>query len=133
MTRSIAAVPAPEAGLMVETTRLFVRGLEVMASIGVYPQEKQAPQRLVIDVDMDIAPVDSDSIGATFDYDHVRTAVEAVIAQGHHDLIETFARHVGERLFALGALRALRIRIEKPAALAPYAQAAGVELCLRAR
>lgn len=131
MARPIAVVPTIAPGAVVETTRLFVRALEVMAPIGVYPQERLSPQRLVIDVEMEIAPVSTDRLEATFDYGRVGEVVASVIAEGHSDLIESFARRVGERLLASGPLRHLVIRVEKPGALAPAALAASVELRMR--
>lgn len=116
---------------VIETTRLFVRALRVVAPIGIHPHERIAPQPLVIDVEMDVPPVAADRIEATFDYALVREAAHAVIAGGHIDLVETFAERIARRLLAVGDVVSVRIRVAKPAALAPDAEAAGVELVMR--
>lgn len=120
---------APRASVL--TTRLFVRGLRAMAPIGVHHRERGRTQPLLIDVEMEIAPVRQDRIEETVDYDLVRIAVIETIAEGHVDLVEIFAERVGRRLFAYGAIEALTIRVAKPQALSPDADAAGVELHLR--
>jgi dihydroneopterin aldolase len=116
---------------VIEATRLFVRALRVIAPIGIHPHERLAPQPLVLDVEMTIAPVRADRIDATFDYARVRDAAHAVIATGHIDLVESFAERVARILFETGDVERITIRVSKPAALAPDADAAGVELHMR--
>ncbi|WP_232476122.1 dihydroneopterin aldolase [Flavisphingomonas formosensis] len=116
---------------VIETTRLFVRALRVVASIGIHPHERIAPQPLILDVEMDVPPVAADRIGATYDYALVRDAAHAVIADGHIDLVETFAERIARRLFGAGDVEVVRIRVAKPAALVPDAETAGVELRMR--
>jgi dihydroneopterin aldolase len=124
-------LPDPEPGVAVLTTRLFVHGLRVMASIGVHHRERGHVQPLLIDVELEVARVLRDAIEETFDYSLIQIAVAETIAEGHIDLVEIFAEHVGRRLFAHGAIKALMIRVAKPHALIPHAAAAGVELHLR--
>lgn len=125
--------PDPDIEAIVEATRLFVRAFAVSAWIGIHPHERLAPQTLLLDLDIDIAPVTADAIGATFDYERVRDAVAATIAGGHIELVETFAERVGRALIGHGGIDRLKIRVSKPAALAPDAAAAGVELDIRRR
>ena len=55
---------------------------------------------------------------------------QALAAAGHVRLIETFAQRLAEALLAEPAAARVRVRIEKPQALAPRADAAGVEVTL---
>lgn len=124
-----SGVPAGLPAVM--TTRLFVRGMSVMASIGVHAHERRAPQQLVIDVEMDVPAIAADRLEHSFDYARVGDAVWSVIDEGHVDLVESFAERVAHRLFAVGRIDRLMIRVTKPAALKPDAACAGVELYLR--
>lgn len=93
--------PDAAAGLRV----VFVRGLELRASLGVHPHEKAAPQRVVVGVELlvrdEAAPsgVGEDDLRRTVDYSAVVRAARAIAAEGHTLLVETLA----ERL-ALAAL-----------------------------
>jgi dihydroneopterin aldolase len=121
----------PEAGFAeFEATTLFVRGLRVEAEIGVNAHERGRSQTLLVDLDIVVAPVRVDRIGATFDYDKVLGLIGAVTAAGHVDLVETFAKLIGQALLANEPVRRVTIRITKPSALAQAASAVGVELRL---
>jgi len=125
------ASPDSPSGIAVLSTTLFVQGIHVMASIGVHHRERGHKQPLLIDVELIVARVSDDRIEETIDYGLVLVAVTDTINEGHIDLVEIFAERVGERLLAHDAIEALTIRVTKPQALIPHADAAGVELHLR--
>ena len=109
-------------------TKVFVRGLEVEAEIGVHGHERGRRQPLVIDVEMDVAAAGSKKLSDTLDYETIADAARRIAQSGHIGLVETFAHRLAEACLAHpNALRA-RIRVEKPLALAPMAAAAGVEI-----
>ena len=60
-------------------------------------------------------------------------AAQELAAQGHVDLVETFAHRLAERCLADPRVSRARVRIEKPLALAPHAVGAGVEVVLGRR
>ena len=78
--------PDAAAGLRV----VFVRGLELRASLGVHPHEKAAPQRVVIDVELAVrdeaAPsgVGEDDLRRTVDYARGRAGGERHRGGGAH-------------------------------------------------
>jgi dihydroneopterin aldolase len=109
-------------------TKVFVRGLQVDAHIGVYKHEKGRPQRLVIDVELDVAVTDWSSLAETVNYEVIAEKARKVAAEGHRGLVETFAHHLAEACFEEPKVTRARIRVEKPSALAPEAAAAGVEI-----
>ncbi len=106
---------------------VFVRALQVAAHIGYYAHEKGHTQPLVIDVEISVAATDfgSDDLTRTVDYDtiaeHART-----LARTHVDLVETFAERLAALCLAHPLTLAVRIRIEKPQAIADAI--AGVEI-----
>ena len=53
------------------STRIFVKGLLIQASIGVHPHEYEATQPIIIDVELDMADMDlpkDDRLHETLDY-----------------------------------------------------------------
>jgi dihydroneopterin aldolase len=55
-------------------------------------------------------------------------SARAIAAEGHIDLVETFAERLAQACFADDRVTRARVRVEKPLALAPHAAAAGVEI-----
>ncbi|TAJ72369.1 MAG: dihydroneopterin aldolase [Phenylobacterium sp.] len=113
------------------TSKVFVTGVQVQAEIGVYRHEIGRVQPLVVDVELDIPTDASDRLADTFNYEAILKAAQDLAAQGHVDLVETFAHRLAERCLADPRVTRARVRIEKPLALAPHAVAAGVEIVLR--
>ena len=117
--------PAPA---RVIVTKVFVRGLKVDAWIGVYDHEHGRQQPLVIDVELDVAASHCEDLGDTVNYETILQAAQAIAAEGHIDLVETFAERLAQASFADSRVTRARVRVEKPLALAPHAAAAGVEI-----
>jgi 7,8-dihydroneopterin aldolase/epimerase/oxygenase len=127
---SVSPAPreVPAANTRIVITKVFVRGLEVDAQIGVYKHEKGRLQRLVLDVELDVAVTDWTDLSATVNYEVIAEKARRVAAEGHRGLVETFAHHLAEACFEEPKVTRARIRVEKPSALAPDARAAGVEI-----
>ena len=119
---------APATNTRIVITKVFVRGLEVDAQIGVYKHERGRLQRLVLDVELDVAVTDWTDLSATVNYEVIAEKARRVAAEGHRGLVETFAHHLAEACFEEPKVTRARIRVEKPSALAPDARAAGVEI-----
>lgn len=116
--------------LRIEAARVFVRGLKVEAEVGVYAHEHGRRQPLVIDVELDVAPALEDHIAGAVNYEQVAARAQAIAADGHLKLIETFARRLAEACLEDARVSRARVRVEKPQALAPHAAAAGAEIVL---
>ena len=109
---------------------VFVRDLEVMATLGIYEHEKIAPQRIIVSIDLSVLEgkdAVADDISNVVSYEIIVKKVEAIIAQGHVNLVETLAE-----LFASACLKdkrvvAARVRIEKPDII-PNAKSVGIEI-----
>lgn len=109
-------------------SRVFVTGLKVQAEIGVYRHEIGRVQPLIVDVELDIPTNGSDRLAETVNYETILQAAQDLAAQGHVDLVETFAHRLAERCLRDPRVTRARVRIEKPLALAPHAVGAGVEI-----
>lgn len=109
-------------------SKVFVTGLQVQAQIGVYRHEIGRVQPLIVDVELDVPTSASDRLAETVNYEMILQAAQDLAAQGHVDLVETFAHRLADRCLADGRVSRARVRIEKPLALAPHAVGAGVEI-----
>lgn len=109
-------------------SKVFVTGLQVQAQIGVYRHEIGRVQPLIVDVELDVPTSASDRLAETVNYETILQAVQDLAAQGHVDLVETFAHRLADRCLADARVSRARVRIEKPLALAPHAVGAGVEI-----
>lgn len=117
-------------GTRLAASKVFVTGLKVQAQIGVYRHEIGRVQPLIVDVELDVPTDDSDRLAHTLNYETILQAAQQLAAEGHVDLVETFAHRLAGRCLADPRVTCARVRIEKPLALAPDAVGAGVEITL---
>ena len=74
------------------STRIFVRGLLIQASIGVHPHEHEQTQPVIIDVELDMGDMalpNEDRLHETLDYAVVAEAAEKIALEAHVQLVET--------------------------------------------
>ena len=121
-----ATTAEPIAKILV--TKVFVRGLQVDAQIGVYDHEQGRRQPLIVDVELDVAAGGWRHLNDTVNYEAVAAHAKAIAAAGHIGLVESFAQRLAEACFEEPRVLRARVRVEKPHALAPDAAAAGVEI-----
>ena len=97
--------------------RIFLKNLRVLISMGIHEVEKQARQRVIVNVDLYVDPhakIEHDSIHETIDYDFVRNAVMKVAESGHFHLQETFCERVLDICLQEAGVIAARVSSEKP-------------------
>jgi dihydroneopterin aldolase len=124
------AVMAGTGALRVAMTRIFVTGLKVQAEIGVYRHEIGRLQPLSLDVELDVPSAGAGRLADTLNYETILQAAREIAAQGHIELVETFADRLARACLADPRVTRARVRVEKPLALAPDAVGAGVEIIL---
>lgn len=99
------------------TDRIELRGLRVLASVGVLPEERERPQPVEIDLDLDVdvaAAAISDDLADAVDYGAVVAEVERVLDGGHVELLERQAVLVADALLALDArIGAVEVAVRK--------------------
>jgi 7,8-dihydroneopterin aldolase/epimerase/oxygenase len=109
---------------------VFVRDLEVMATLGIYEVEKLAPQRVIVSIDLSVLEgkgAVADDISNVVSYEIVVKKVEAIIALGHVNLVETLAELIATSCLKDKRVVAARVRIEKPDII-PNARSVGIEI-----
>jgi 7,8-dihydroneopterin aldolase/epimerase/oxygenase len=98
--------------------RLFLSDYEVKINIGVHDFEKQAPQRVVFNVDLYVPLAQStpqaDELHEVVDYDFIRSSILARVARGHIQLQETLADDVLALMLKHPRVRAARVSTAKP-------------------
>ena len=110
--------------------RIFLRNFEPRISIGVHHFEKQAKQRVVINVDLYLEPagrIQRDHISETVDYDFLRREIAALADSGHFHLQETFCERILALCLARPGVTAARVSSEKPDVY-PDCDAVGFEI-----
>lgn len=119
------------------TRHMFIRDLVLTASIGVYPHEHAARQRIRINIDLAVtddggaklsrAAVGQDDLSRVVDYEAIVNRVRAIAAAGHIQLVETLAERLCEACLADARILIARVRVEKLDVFAD-ATSAGVEV-----
>jgi dihydroneopterin aldolase len=116
--------------LRVRSSRVLLDSLEVQADIGFHDYEIGRPQRLLVTVEIwldDVTPPNDDDPASAWDYDYLRTEVQALAAARRYNLQETLAHAIYERVAAMRGVKALRVATAKPD-IYPEARGVGVEV-----
>ncbi len=109
---------------------VFVRDLEVMALLGIYEHEKLQSQKIIVNIDLSVKEGESqidDEIGHVVSYEIVVKKVEAIIAEGHINLVETLCEKIATACLRDRRVASVRVRVEKPDII-PNARSVGVEI-----
>jgi len=109
---------------------VFVRDLTMLALIGIHDAEKIKAQRIVVNIDLSVQEMETpmpDDISHVVSYEIVVKKCEAIVAEGHVNLVETLAEKFAEACLKDKRVVAARVRIEKPDII-PNAKSVGVEI-----
>ncbi len=98
--------------------RIFLREVVLDANIGAHAFEKEASQRLVVNVDLFVTLAGTtpkeDKLSEVLDYDFVARTIKERIARGHIHLQETLVDDIARTLLAHPLVVAARVASEKP-------------------
>lgn len=119
---------------MTGTTGL--KQLRVDCIVGIYPRERQSPQTVLLDIDLDYdfgPAARSDAIADAVDYDVVAASVTELLQAKQFQLLEAMAEQAAAMLLdRIPNVTGVRLEIRKPAAV-PAAQCAFVRFERRRR
>ncbi|MGH1537808.1 MAG: dihydroneopterin aldolase [Gammaproteobacteria bacterium] len=99
---------------------IFLRDLEVNATIGIFEWEKRIKQKVRIDLEMatDIAKAAaSDAIEDTLDYKAISKRIIQFVEDSSYELIETLIEKISEILLKEFNIPWVRLTISKPGAV----------------
>ena len=110
--------------------RVFIRDLVLPARIGIHDHERERAQAVIINVDASVEEAvegaGATTMGTIADvvcYETLTKQIKQVLEGGHIDLVEVLAEEIAARLLTDSRIIRLRVRLEKPEAIA---EAAGV-------
>jgi dihydroneopterin aldolase len=109
---------------------VFIRELEIVASIGVLEHEKRYEQRILLSVDLavrDDYDGVSDRLEDVLDYSKLIAGIARLVQSEHVNLLETLAERIAEHCLADRRVQSVRVRIEKPDVL-PSCRSVGIEI-----
>lgn len=111
--------------------RIFLHDFTLEVSIGFHDFEREARQRVVINVDL-FVPLSAstpaaDHVGEVLDYDFIRHGIAEWAGSRHFNLQETLLDGVVDICFAQPAVRAVRASTQKPDVY-PDCRTVGVEV-----
>ena len=113
-----------------KTRHVFIRDMVIDCSIGIYTHEKEHEQRVRINLDLAVSEGDhliNDDIRNVISYEDMAKGVEAIIAAGHINLVETLAENIAEMCLLDKRVFSARVRVEKLDIIAS-AESVGVEI-----
>lgn len=113
--------------------RIHIRDLALRCVIGVFPEEREKRQDVLINVVMDCdlgRAAETDRLEDTVDYKAIKQAVVAMVEASRFNLIETLADRVAAICLGEAKVTAVTVTIDKPGALR-FARSVAVELTRR--
>ncbi|MDP2698838.1 dihydroneopterin aldolase [Thalassospira sp.] len=96
--------------------RVFVRDMVIATSIGVYDFEKQAPQRVRVNLDLSVIEGEgprNDDLASVLCYEELVKGVRAICDDGHVNLVETLSERIADMCLADRRVRKVCVRVEK--------------------
>lgn len=100
--------------------KVYIRGLLLEASIGIYEWEKRIAQKVRIDVEMawdNKKPAASDKIEDALNYKTATQLIAQLIENQHYELVERLAEDIATTLRQELNIPWLRVTISKPGAV----------------
>lgn len=97
--------------------RIFLEDFEIVVSIGIHEVELTAPQRVLVNIELDLVPdtpPTQDLIGEVLDYDFLRERIQVMIFERHFQLQETLCHEIAAMCAACPGVVRVRISTRKP-------------------
>lgn len=123
-----AAAPLPRSARR-ESLKVFVRGLRIDARIGVHAHERGRRQPLIVEVELTLRDQPVHALSDTVNYDDIVARAQANADVGHVELVEEYVERLANDFMDDPRVRSVRVRAEKPEAIAGAA-AVGCEVLL---
>lgn len=100
--------------------KIFIKDLKLEMSIGVFDEEKNKKQPVVVNVELQITPNSdwrSDDIDNVVSYADIAENIKNISQTKHFNLVETFAEEIIESCFSNSAVLSVNVSVEKPDAI----------------
>lgn len=101
---------------------IYLNGIKLAASCGVYDWEKQMPQQLLVSAELHTAfdkPAATDHLEDAVDYEALVQLMRDLVASKHFNLLEALADQMAKMLLQeFPAIQSVELAISKPQAVA---------------
>ncbi|RCS56788.1 dihydroneopterin aldolase [Parvibium lacunae] len=108
--------------LMLTCRRVSIQGLRLDAFVGVFDEEKERSQPIIIDIaayaDLAQTTPQRDALDEVFDYNQLRNIAHKTVDGRHIHLLETLTDQMAAQILQLPSIRAVHIIIRKPTTFA---------------
>ena len=112
------------------TDTLIIRDMVVDMFVGIHDFEKKKKQRVVINLEIGVAPNNggqSDDIADVLSYADVVSDIESIADDRHINLVENFAEKIADAVLKYPQARHVQVRVEKPD-IFPHIAGIGIEI-----
>jgi dihydroneopterin aldolase len=98
-----------------ETDRIFVRDFRLPVRIGAYAHERNNPQHVRFDIDVDVFRAEHvpEDMRDVVSYDLITDSIRMIIAQEHISLVETLAERIAALILVHPRVSCVTVRAEK--------------------
>ncbi len=100
--------------------KIYIRDLALRCIIGIYPEERDKKQDVLINITMDTdftRAAETDDIEATVDYKDIKQQVVSFVEKSSLNLIETMAERIAEICLKEDRVQQVTVCVDKPSAL----------------
>jgi FolB domain-containing protein len=99
----------------VETDRIFVRDFVLPVRIGAYSRERDKPQNVRFNVDVNVLRSDRAAVDIrdVFSYDLITDSIRMIVAEEHIALVEMLAERISAVLLTHPRVNGVTVRVEK--------------------
>ncbi len=101
-----------------QQTQIILKNHRISMFIGIDEHEKLVPQPVIIsvwlDIKFEISHFKNDDISEVYNYVDLKQEIEKISAQGHINLLETFAEKIVNCALEHPMVQKCRVYVEKP-------------------
>ena len=112
--------------------KIHISGISCLAQLGVPPQERENPQKILVDVVLSLnleKAVHSDEVTSTVDYVGIVEKVEETLEERRFCLLESVAGHLCRSILTDTRIKSVQVKVRKfPEVLREKASYVEVEL-----
>jgi (5-formylfuran-3-yl)methyl phosphate synthase len=104
-----------EPGKDVPTDRIFVRDFVLPVRIGAYAHEREKPQRVCFNIDVNVVRPGHavEDMRDVFSYDVVTDGIRVLVAREHFAFVETLAERIAALILSHPRVATVTVRVEK--------------------
>ncbi len=110
--------------------KIFIRDLALRCIIGVYPEEREEKQDILIQVEMhcDLRRAgETDDLADTVDYKAIKKSILRLAEESQFELIESLAERIAQIALSDSKVQQVVVTVDKPGALR-FARSSAVEI-----